>query len=241
MRQSTKKPEPEALLDFEDDLAMGEWLHRRLVETFGIETEMWAVEQIRRVERQLQVKRAPANRLTPEILWLSEANAFTTPGRYIYVSRELLQRAASDDPVALVLAHEMAHHDLGHLDPFHGKAALLRRLPAGTDVGLLLKAAERLLFSAEAETAADERALDLCLKAGYDGTKCLQLFDILQSYALDHRDLDLVFGSDASLSDGARGAQRWVTQAKTWGWKRLRGYPSIAERREHLRRRLRGE
>src|SRR5579862_7518712 len=116
-----RKQESEAAFDFEDDLALGEWLHRELVAAYGVETEAWARERVRRVERQLQVKRAPAPRMQPEILWLPEATAFTAPGRYLYISRELLQRAASDDPVAFVLAHEMAHHDLGHLDAFRGR------------------------------------------------------------------------------------------------------------------------
>src|SRR5207253_1663864 len=117
---------------------------------------------------------------------------------YIYVLRELLQRCASDDPVAFVLAHEMAHHDLGHLDPFAGRAAFLRRIPAGADVALLLRAAQWLLISPEAESAADAYAVDLCLRAGFDGRRCLELFDILEAAALDYRDIDIVFGPEDS-------------------------------------------
>lgn len=233
-----RKQAEEPAFDFEDGLAFGEWLHRALMEAVGVETEPWAREQVRRVERQLHVKRAPAARLTPEVLWLPEATAFTAPGRYVYLSRELQQRAACDDPVAFVLAHEMAHHDLGHLDFFGGRWAALRHAPAGVDVVLLMRAAEKLFMGPERESAADARALDLCLTAGYDGRRCLEAFEILEAYALDHHDLDMVFGPDEPLRDGAAGVRRWVEQAKVWGWQRLRGYPAIRERKSAVLERM---
>lgn len=42
--------------------------------------------------------------------------AFTMPGRRIHVSRELLSRGLGELGLAFIIAHEMAHHDLGHLD-----------------------------------------------------------------------------------------------------------------------------
>ena len=176
----SRKDEP-SYFDFEDSLALGEWLHQELMTVFGLETEKWAIEKVRRVERQLQVYRAPRSRLTPEILWMAEPNAFTAPGKYIYITRELLQRAATDSPIAFILAHEMAHHDLGHLDPFRGKASLLRKIPASAKIALLLRAAEWLLIGPEAETDADAYAIDLCQRAGFDGEQCLAAFTILES------------------------------------------------------------
>src|SRR5437763_1297316 len=101
-RAERRHENDEAIVSFEDDLAVGEWLHRMLIDAFGLETEAWAVERIRNAGRALQGKRAPRSRLIPEILWMAETNAFTAPGRYIYITRELLQRADSDDQVAFV-------------------------------------------------------------------------------------------------------------------------------------------
>jgi hypothetical protein len=221
-------------LSFEDDLAAGEWLHNRLREVFGLESEEWATQRVRRVERQLQVKRAPRARLTPEILWTSGANAFAAPGRYIYITRELLQRAATDDPVAFILAHEMAHHDLGHLDPLAGRRRLLQHIPAGANIALLIRAAEWLLIGPEAEADADSYAFSLCLKAGYDGRKCLEAFDILEAEALAFRDIDIVFGPEESLVDSVQGVRSWVARAKRWGWQRARHYLPIRDRKERL-------
>src|ERR1700738_1866604 len=104
-----------------DDVNAGEWLHERLVASFGLETETWATGRVggragrlNRVRDGCPVPGACTHLLQAEILWMQEMNAYAAPGRYVYLSRELLQRAASDEPIALVLAHEMAHHDLGH-------------------------------------------------------------------------------------------------------------------------------
>jgi predicted Zn-dependent protease len=225
-----------SFFDFEDDLALGEWLHKDLMEVFGVETETWASERVNRAERQLQIYRAPRARLTAEILWLAEANAFTAPGRYVYITRELLQRTSSDEPVAFVLAHEMAHHDLGHLDAFRGSTSVLRKIPAGARIALLLRAAEWLLIGPEAESAADEYALRLCVRAGYDGRRCLELFDILASYSLDYRDIDGVFGTEGSLANEVQAVRQWASRLKEWGRRRIRQYPPICERKQALLR-----
>lgn len=219
---------------FEDDLALGEWLHTELMENFGVETEAWAIDRVRRVERQLQVYRAPRSRMTAEVLWLAEPNAFTAPGRYVYITRELLQRAASDDPIAFVLAHEMAHHDLGHLDLFRGPRSALRSIPAGAKIVLLLRAAEWLLIGPEAESAADKYALELCRRAGYDGRRCLEFFDILEAHGLDHRAIDAVFGSEESLANDVQAVRQWASRLQEWGRRRFAGYPPIRERKEAL-------
>ena len=85
------------------------------------------------------------------------------------------------------------------------------------------------------------RHVDLCLDAGYDGGRCLEAFDILEAYATDHGDLDMVFGSDEGLVAAAAGTggPGWLSRARGWGWQRLRGYPSLRERRAALQDYLR--
>ncbi len=233
---ASAKTEERSPFDVEDDLALGEMLHRELVREFGLETERWALEQARRVERQLQVRRAPRARLTPEVLWLSQMTAFTAPGRYIYVTRELLQRCATDDPLAFVLAHEMAHHDLGHLDFFRGCMGRLRMVPGGKGAAIVLHLGHRLLVGPERELAADAYALDLCLDADYDGRRCLELFDLLEAFALDRGAIDAVFGPDEDHAVTTVG--RLLAEAKDWTWRHARGYPPLRERKERLLSRL---
>ena len=89
----------------------------------------------------LNAARAPLAPMVAEVLWLSAPTAFTLPGSYIYITRRLIERCTSDAPVAFALAHEIAHHDLGHLK--RGERWMDTRL-ADIFVGLALIGIERL-------------------------------------------------------------------------------------------------
>lgn len=91
----------------------------------------------------------------PVVLWsLPGQSAVTVRGRFIYVSKILAERLG-DDALAFVLAHEMAHHDLGHVAN-----------PLGTLVALG--------FGSDAEHHADEKALEIVMAAGFDPSGGLQ-------------------------------------------------------------------
>jgi predicted Zn-dependent protease len=76
------------------------------------------VEKVTRVAQRLQADVEEEKRLRVEVPWIEAFTAFTVPGRYIYVSRRLLELCRSDESVAFLIAHEVAHHRLGHLDIF---------------------------------------------------------------------------------------------------------------------------
>lgn len=113
--------------------------------------------------------------------------------------RGLLQCFPGDAATAFVLAHEIAHHDLGHVQIVTPQVARLHVLPGGITAALLLRLCLKPLRQPARETVADVYALHLCIAAGYEGAQCLELFDALERFALDHGDLDTVFGSDAAL------------------------------------------
>ena len=156
------------------------------------------------------------------------------PGRYVYISRRLLELCRHDEATAFVIAHEIAHHDLGHLD------LLARWLPRVIGTGtarlltLLYRCMESVLFSSQKELAADRRALDLCLEAGYDIRKCLLIFDVLEKFALDMGDVDAVLGTD-DLEEELRNTPLWQRRLKSAWYKIRHGYPSIRERRAQLK------
>jgi Zn-dependent protease with chaperone function len=217
-----------------DPLAMGEWLHGAVMDAYGAERPGWALEQVERVMERLQRGRPADRRLVTEVLWVSDANAFTAPGRYVYISRRLLERCPTDAAAALVLAHEIAHHDLGHVELFAG---WLRNLPRGMGsvalAGLFRSAAKRC-YGPEREAAADRHALELCRSAGYDPALCLKLFDVLEADALDHGDVEGVFGPDAAYAAELGEMAEWRSELEVWLWERARGYPSLRERRAAL-------
>jgi predicted Zn-dependent protease len=225
-------PQPNQPLD--------EWLRRELQAEYGPEGDVgaWPGAEVARVMARLESVRTSGPPLTADILWVREITAFTLPGRFVYISRRLLERCASDDPVAFALAHE-----LGHLHGVDEAAAALPRGVPGVGAGrvALMVAAlliERRVHGPENEAAADARALELCIAAGYDGRRCIQLFDVLEADALDRGDLDGVFGLEDAIDPATREGHAWLLNARVWAWERLRGYRPIRDRKARLRRLL---
>lgn len=196
-------------------------------------------DRARVVAERLQAPRPRHERFVVEVPWLKAITAFTAPGRYIYFGRRLLERCPDEATAAFVIAHEMAHHDLGHLSLFRGGfAQRAARMNAGMLAILFFRMLQKRIYSPEWELAADRRAIDLCLEAGYDGAQCLHLFHILELIALDFGDLNMVYGLDPESDQELSPEASLVTKARIWLWQRQRGYLPIQDREamawEHL-------
>jgi hypothetical protein len=221
-----------------DDAAVGEWLHEELIACFGVEEDPWALGLVATIAGRLNAVRAPAPPLEPVILWSAHINAFIGPGRYLYLMRGLLHRAWWEDAIALTMAHEMAHHDLGHTQILSARFGWARRLRGVAGAALFLTLTERWLNGPEHEACADAFGLDLCLKAGYNKARCLELFDVFEAVALDHGDIDGVFGPEHVSDEDAHGIARWMAELHSWSWRRVRGYPCLRDRKGALLTRL---
>ncbi len=223
--------------EVEDGVTFGEWLKHEIADLVFIEQSGFFVEQVTRVAERLQTDRAPADRLQVLIPWSPVPTAFTAPGRYIYFNRRLLERCPSDDAVALVVAHEIAHHDLGHLSVIHGPITkALTSLGLGQVAVTIFRLLQNRLYGPEEECAADRAALDRCLRAGYDGEECMGFFHVLEEIALDLGDTDAVYGPDEK-SDAELGPEAdFLTKTRIWLWQRHRGYLPIRDREAELRR-----
>ncbi len=168
------------------------------------------------------------------MLWSPIYAAWTLPGRYVYITRELQQTLQSDDAVAFVLAHEMAHHDLGHVraaaaEPGDEGRSILRRLASTPSLATVATYLRTRWMRPELELEADQKALALCEAAGYTREDCLQAFDAMRKRLLDLGDVEGVYALDAHPDDDP-----------DWAWLRERlrqrivGYPSIWERKQRL-------
>lgn len=224
-----------------EERAIGEWVYQEFATHIVIETEGWAFDLVQQVAKRLNHQRVASEPLEPVVIWIPQVTAFIVPGCYVYVARELLERPLSEEAVALVVAHEFAHHDLGHVKLFHPALSMIKHLPGSSYTAVTLRAIERLFFSPEQELEADKYGLELCLPAEYDQHRCLELFDLLETHLLDYGDLDGVFGLEDPESVSPipyRGLGRWFRQAKTWMEERIRRYPALRTRKEALLARL---
>jgi predicted Zn-dependent protease len=115
-----------------------------------------------------------------------DPNAFAIPGGYIFVTTGLFTLADSEDEVAGVLSHEIAHVTSRHIADLIDRSqrlslASLAAMIAGALIGgggkasgavaqtaMAAQAAFTLKYSREHEREADQKGLHTLVKAGYD-------------------------------------------------------------------------
>lgn len=131
-----------------------------------------------------------------------EINAFSAPSGYVLASRELLRCATSEDEVAAILAHEIAHvalkHGIGAIDKARktaaflsiGKAAVavagsseMQKLTAtfGDVIGDITKTLVNKGYSRALEYQADAAAVAILANAGYDPRALVRMLEIMQT------------------------------------------------------------
>ena len=137
-----------------------------------------------------------------------------------------------------MLAHEAAHHDLGHLDLYGAWAKWLPRTPAASYVAALLGVFEHHTYGPEREQAADDYAIDLALKAGFDGELAVQALVILENLALDRGDIGGVFGPENLLDPTDPNSNSAAFHLQRWLWTHLHGYLPLHERAANARKRV---
>jgi predicted Zn-dependent protease len=137
------------------------------------------------------------------ILDTQEINAFATPGGHIFITRGLLACAGSEDALAAVIAHELAHIQLHHalaiindqwlaneLSQAANRTASLAARNANVRqqallrnrlIGEMVTALFRNGFAQEQEFEADITAIGLLDKAGYDPSALGEVLQILET------------------------------------------------------------
>lgn len=228
-------------VEIERGVWLGDWLHAEIDRAVLLERNGFFPDQIARVSTRLQADRPIESRFIVEIPWLTLFSGFTGPGRYIYFSRRLLERCPTDETVAFVIAHEIAHHDLDHFGIFRRRfARRAMKLGPGALMVLFFRVLQHHVYSPSWETAADLRALELCVRAGYDGAKCIRVFDVLEEWFLYHRDFDGIYGLDRDSDQELSPEADLMTKIRIWMYLRRRGYLPIQDRRalllDHLRK-----
>lgn len=115
-----------------------------------------------------------------------QVNAFALPGGYVTVNYGLLQAAESGSEVAGVIGHEIQHALLRHgtkrMLRQMGGYALLALFFGGTDVQSLAYLAGDLVglsYDRSQESEADQRGVDLMIRAGVDPRGFVSFFERL--------------------------------------------------------------
>jgi len=135
------------------------------------------------------------------ILDSPDFNAFASPGGHIFLTRGLVEAAASEDMLAAVLAHELAHVILGHglsmiremaafgeMAEMAGRAAdfagtstdAARMMSFRDSVSGIVEALVRNGYSREQEFAADRKAVEILAAAGYNPRALQDMLRVLQ-------------------------------------------------------------
>ncbi len=129
-----------------------------------------------------------------------DVNAFSVPGGFVFINRGLLEVVSSDDELAGVIAHEIAHADHRHVMALIRAdnrvqqsvllpailVGLLGRLPSDDFMNVALGAqlyriAKVSAFSQEAETDADLTALEYLRRSPYNPVGMLVFMERLAS------------------------------------------------------------
>ncbi len=128
-------------------------------------------------------------------------NAFATPAGHIFIYRGLIEAMESEDELAGILGHEIAHVQCRHISDKIDRSAKmniasLAALAAGVFLGMAgagqaaqavtvgsMAATQSLAlaYSREDEIQADKIGLDSLEKAGYDGTALMTTLDKIRS------------------------------------------------------------
>lgn len=164
---------------------------------FVYEREGWAYERATRVTEALQRGVLPENRLETLVIWTDDHGAFTMPGRTIYFSRRLFELMPDDEAAAFIIAHELAHHRLGHVP---------ERTWSALKLNVAIRIFHRVIARQEYERHADLLAIEMCIDAGYDPERCLRALELVDKVALDYGDVEASLGPELGLPEILRPA-----------------------------------
>jgi predicted Zn-dependent protease len=127
------------------------------------------------------------------ILDSPEINAFATSGGHIFITRGLLDCADSEDTLAAVIAHEIAHIQLQHsIQAIKNSRtaeafAEIVTMPFSEQVSVFNEAVREIIdtlvingYSQEQEFAADAYALELLVSTGYDPASLKTMLQVLE-------------------------------------------------------------
>ena len=190
----------------ERDLAKEQKLGKKLSEDIEKKYEVVNDSEKSSLIRQIGHKLSQASEFKGmkyhfKILKKEGPNAFSIPGGYVYVTLDLFDYIQSEDEIAGILAHEIAHiihnHALNQTrdNTKYTLLTILAVLLTGEpDVGVLGKLTTITLlnqYSREYEEEADLTAIDLLIKTGYNPVGFLTFLERLYAREMFRPEINL--------------------------------------------------
>lgn len=105
----------------------------------------------------------------------AELNAFTCGGK-IFITTGMINFCKSDDELACIISHEIAHNELGHIND---QISRLKTAQTFGDIGMISAMVGKMLtspFNQKNETHCDFKGIDLAKAAGYDACQNVNLW-----------------------------------------------------------------
>ena len=177
------------MLDTEDEMALGKEVMKQMRGEYKIVQGHWAQatlnEMLDKLSKHLERKDIQYN---VNVIEVEEINAFATVGGNIFVTTGLLDFVESNDELAFILGHEMAHVDRYHTLRKYKKLALTASVTEMINMDQLTSVATNLNLTFGApfdqidEYEADEYGLLMAKKAGYDAMRFPDFFKKLAQY-----------------------------------------------------------
>lgn len=149
----------------------------------------------------------------------NDINAISTPGGHIFITKGMYDLATSEDELAAILAHEIAHIQLNHasntIKTSRTTQAVFTTVQAVDSIvrdssereemawvnEISTEYVEKLItdgFSSELEYEADSYALTLLLDAGYDANAMIEVLNALNKNNKDKFTFDLTHPKPSS-------------------------------------------
>lgn len=190
------------LISPEKEQEIGAELARQIEQTVGLVKDPQLAGYVQAVGRRL-AEHSPRHdvQYTFHVIDMAEPNAFALPGGYVYVSRGLLPLINSEDELAGVIAHEIAHVAARHAvqrinvsaatapvriaTGITGLAASIVAPRLGRMVAGLGQVASGLVlapYSRDQERAADRIGQNLAAMAGWDPGGIATFLETLERY-----------------------------------------------------------
>src|SRR6202165_236928 len=199
-------PAPAFALPTSSEVGIGKEYDKQITDQNVVVTDpllnQWVNEISNKLWAQTARKDVP---YSIKILDVSDVNAFSTLGGYIYINEGTLDFVQSDDELAGIIAHETGHIERRHAVTANNKASILNVLfglgslfsPFLYRFGQILQAGVQARIARDDENEADKYGLMLMSRAGYDpdammtfmahlGALDRENHDFLSKYLADH-------------------------------------------------------